>query len=259
MHEMEKRTVVMIPAHMKSVRFPGKILCEIHGLPMIEHVRRRCLLARSANDVFVATCDRQIASTVESGGGVVIWTSDTHKNGTSRVREALDEVKADNVILVQGDEPLILPEYIDAMSDALSSQHGSVWNATGPIQSPDELDRHSFVKCAVSQNDRIISCFRRSPSHASFAIQQRYIRKILGLIAFRVETLKLGLEMSPTFIEENEFIEQMRFIENKFDVYSVPLAESVPSINEPAELDQVMEFFENSIKQRELLELITAG
>ena len=63
------KNVVVIPARLDSSRFPNKILLNIHGLPMIEHVRRRALLADNISEVYVATCDDQIASVIESYGG----------------------------------------------------------------------------------------------------------------------------------------------------------------------------------------------
>jgi CMP-2-keto-3-deoxyoctulosonic acid synthetase len=86
------KIVAIIPAHMASVRFPGKILHPFHGLPMIEHVRRRALLSSSLDDVFVATCDDAIASVIRGFGGKVIMTANTHKNGTTRVAEAIEKV-----------------------------------------------------------------------------------------------------------------------------------------------------------------------
>ena len=81
------KIVAIIPAHMASVRFPGKILFPFHGLPMIEHVRRRALMAGSLAEVIVATCDNEIASVIRGYGGKVVMTASTHKNGTTRVAE----------------------------------------------------------------------------------------------------------------------------------------------------------------------------
>ena len=63
------RSIAVIPAHMASVRFPGKILFPFFDIPMIEHVRRRALLVDNIDDVFVATCDQQIAEVVTGYGG----------------------------------------------------------------------------------------------------------------------------------------------------------------------------------------------
>lgn len=66
---MKKKIIAVIPAHLASVRFPKKVLFEIYGLPMIEHVRRRAVLSGAFSDVIVATCDDEIKSLIESFGG----------------------------------------------------------------------------------------------------------------------------------------------------------------------------------------------
>jgi 3-deoxy-manno-octulosonate cytidylyltransferase (CMP-KDO synthetase) len=253
------KIVALIPAHMASVRFPGKILFNFHGLPMIEHVRRRALLSDSISEVYVATCDDQIASVVESFGGKVIRTSNTHTNGTSRIAEAIKHIDCTHVILLQGDEPLLLPRHVDAMSAAITANPtGFAWNATGPIEKVEELDRHSFVKCAVSDTNRILYCFRRSPAFTAFENQQQFIRKILGLIAFEKTFLLKIASQSSSRIETFEFIEQMRIIENGYTMESVPVFPSLPSVNEPGEADIVLEYIKSIPEQAELLDEILA-
>lgn len=244
----------IIPAHMASIRFPGKILLPFFGYPMIEHVRRRALLSEKINDVYVATCDQKIADAVTAHGGKVISTGDQHLNGTSRVAEAVEELEASHVVLLQGDEPLLLPTYLDSVIDAITKKpDGDAWNGTGPIESIEELDRHSFVKCAVSPEDHIMYCFRRGPSHAPIEQQQTYIRKILGIIAFRKDFLLKLVQFAPARTEISESIEQMRIIENGHKLISVPFDESLPSVNEPKEADIVMKHINENTTQKEII------
>lgn len=235
------KIIAVIPAHMASVRFPRKILFKFHGLPMIEHVRRRALLSKAFDDVFVATCDEEIASVIRSFGGKVIMTANTHTNGTSRVAEAVKGINCTHVVLLQGDEPLLLPDHVNELVDAIKKNpEGESWNATGPIDAEEELDKHSFVKCSVSESDRIIFCFRRSPAYSDFEKKQTFIRKILGLIAFRKDFLQVIVGMPVSRIEKYEFIEQMRVIENGFTMTSVPVTPSLPSVNEPIEAEIIL-------------------
>ena len=251
------KIVAVIPAHMASVRFPGKILFAFHGLPMIEHVRRRALLSQVISDVIVATCDEDISSVIKGFGGKVIMTAKTHTNGTSRVAEAIRELDCTHVILLQGDEPLLLPRHIDTLADAiLANPNGDAWNATGPIESYEELDRHSFVKCAVSQSGSIMHCFRRTPSLSSFEKQLSFVRKILGIIAYRKDFLMKITSMPSTQVELAEFIEQMRILEYDYSLQSVPVDPSVPSVNEPNEVDVVLEYMHQNLEQKALLEKI---
>lgn len=248
------KTVAIIPAHMASVRFPGKILFPFLGHPMIEHVRRRALLSEKINDVYIATCDDEIAETVSSYGGNVIMTGEHHINGTTRIAEAAQHIEASHIILLQGDEPLLLPTFVDMMADAIAANpEGDAWNGTGPIDAPEELDRHSFVKCAVNQQDQIMFCFRRSPSHADFDAQQKYIRKILGIIAYRKAFLEHLVTLPQAQTEIYESIEQMRIIENSGLLQSVTLGESLPSVNEPHEADIVLDYIQANDVQRGLV------
>ena len=252
------KIVAVIPAHLASVRFPRKILFPFFDIPMIEHVRRRALLSSNVSEVLVATCDQEIASVVKGFGGNIIFTGDHHRNGTTRVAEAIAGCDCTHVILLQGDEPLLNPKYIDDIADAIrTNPNCDAWNATGPIEKPDDIDRHSFVKCAIATDERILYCFRRSPSCASFEQQQSYIRKVLGIIAFRRNFLEKLAKLSPARIEQLEFIEQMRIIENGYTIYSVPFSESLPSVNELDEAEVVLEYIKKNSEQKRLLETTT--
>lgn len=253
------RIAAIIPSHLASTRFPRKILYPFHGLPMIEHVRRRALLASGLSEVVVATCDQEIADAVRAGGGTVVMTADTHRNGTSRVAEAVAELDCTHVILLQGDEPLLLPRHVEAMVAAIEANPGGdAWNATAPITMPEELDRHSFVKCSIGPNGRILYGFRRSPSAAPFQDQIAYIRKVLGIIAFRRQAL-LDIAAAPvSVVERYESIEQMRILEAERRFYSVPVEESLPSVNEPHEADIVLEYIQSTPEQKRLLDRILA-
>jgi 3-deoxy-manno-octulosonate cytidylyltransferase (CMP-KDO synthetase) len=254
------KIVAVIPAHLASVRFPRKILFQFHGLPMIEHVRRRALLSMAFHDVIVATCDNEIADVIKSYGGKVIMTADTHNNGTSRVAEAVKDIDCTHVVLLQGDEPLMLPSHVNQLVNEIrQNPEIESWNATGPIDHQDELDRHSFVKCAVAETGRIIFCFRRSPGYSDFDKQQIFIRKILGLIAFRKDFLQKMVAMPVSRIEQFEFIEQMRVIENGYKMISVAVAPSLPSVNEPQEADIVLEYIKKDSVQESLLNQVMSN
>jgi len=249
------KIVAVIPAHLASVRFPRKILFPFHGLPMVEHVRRRALLSPAIDDVVVATCDDEIAEVVRGFGGNVIMTANTHTNGTTRIAEAAEKLDCTHVMLLQGDEPLLLPRHLNELAEAISKNpSGDAWNATGPIENEDELDRHSFVKCAVSQLKGIMYCFRRSPCFSAIDVQKKFIRKILGIIAYRKDFLMHLTSLPPAEIEKAEFIEQMRIIENGFNLQSVEVSPSLPSVNEPAEADLVLEYIMKSPEQKKLLD-----
>lgn len=254
---VKMKIVAIIPARLASTRFPGKILFHFHGLPMIEHVRRRALLSKAVSEVYVATCDEEIALVIRGFGGKVIMTAKNHANGTTRVAEAVKNIDCTHVMLLQGDEPLLLPRHIDLFAQAMESNlHDNAWNATGPIEHESELDRHSFVKCAVGLTDYILYCFRRTPCYSSYDVQRSFVRKMLGIMAFRKEFLLKLIELPASVIEQAESIEQMRIIENGYSMRSVQVSPSLPSVNEPSEADIVLDYIQHNDEQRALLELV---
>ena len=248
--------VIVIPARLASSRFPNKILLNIHGLPMVEHVRRRALMCKNIDEVYVATCDYKIKEILESFGAKVIMTSKLHENGTSRVAEAIKLIECSNVILLQGDEPLILPRHIDLMVEEMKKDKNCLaWNATGPIFNIDELSNPSFVKCSVS-NNRILYCYRNNPSFISNPLQLSYIRKMLGLIAFNKEFLINLSKIKQSQIEKTESIEQMKIIENGFNINSIEFELSQPSINEPSDEIEVLRYIEGDLEQKVLMDQV---
>lgn len=255
---MEAQKIVgIIPARLASTRFPRKVLFPFYSYPMIEHVRRRTVMSRGLDDVYVATCDDEIADVISGYGGKVIMTGKHHENGTTRIAEAVANIDCSHVVLPQGDEPLLLPEMVEQMIKAIKAKpEGDAWNGTAPLETAEDLDRHSFVKCAVGDDNNIMYCFRRSPALASFDVQKRYIRKMLGLIAFRRDFLEQFQFMPSSLAERAESIEQMRIIENGFRLISVPFDFSLPSVNEPAESQLIEKHLEFNEHQRVLLKEI---
>lgn len=107
---------------------------------MIENVRRLEMLMQAVFDVFVATCDEDIATVIRSFDGKVFMTADTQRKGTPRVADVIKDVDCTHVILLQGDEPLLFPHHVDAVADGIwSDPEGDAWNATGPIESAEAL------------------------------------------------------------------------------------------------------------------------
>ena len=237
---MSVRIAALIPAHLASVRYPRKVLEPIHGLPMVEHVRRRVKLVPGLSTVAVATADEEIASAIEALDGMVLRTSGVHTNGTECVAEAARALDVTHVLLVQGDEPLLDQTHVRAMVDAIRTQpDGDAWNATGPIDALEDLDRHSVVKAIIGRDNRVLYCARRNPS-VQAVHDQSYVRKVLGLIAYSSATLQKLIELPPSVVERNELIEQMRLIENETPLRSVPVDRSTPSVNEPQDLQGVL-------------------
>ncbi len=251
------KIVALIPAHLASVRLEEKVLLKFYGLEMIEHVRRRALLSGVFDRVIVATGDEKIASIVNSCNGEVIRTKNNHISGTSRVAEAVEEIEASHVVIIQGDEPLMLPEHLESMVKAIKENPNlDSWNATSKLLNNEDLNKHSFVKCAVGDKNKILFCFRRSPSFLEDINSLGYIRKILGLIAFKREVLLTLCKLKQTNLEISESIEQLKTISYGYDLFSVNVEPTLPSVNEPGDQDKVYKYIEENIIQQKLIKKV---
>ena len=249
--------IAVIPAHLASLRLGRKILIDINGLPMIEHVRRRALLSKSIKDVYVATGDKEIKNIVESHGGKVILTKKNHKNGTYRVAEAISNVSCSHVILIQGDEPLLIPDYIDVfVNQMIKSKTNKMWNAVTNIVDIDSYKEPSIVKCFLDVNKHIIICFRKTPVFSDNSKFTKTLLKIQGLMAYEVSFLNKLISLKETNFSKFESIEQMKAIEHGYKIKSIKLPSSFPSVNTESELEIVKSFLDNDIKQKELLKKI---
>ena len=224
---------------------------------MIEHVRRRAIRADILDDIFVASGDDEILETVNKYGGKTIKTYKNHSNGTSRVAESIQNINCSHVVVIQGDEPLIQDSHIFKIVEAIKTNPlNDAWNATSEISLAKDLNKHSIVKAAINKNNKILYCFRNSPSFCAPADQFKYIRKIQGLIAFRKNVLLKIAELDAPLCETLESIEQLRIIAYGFNLFSVNQINQVPSINEESDLNSFYEYLNTNKTENEITKKI---
>lgn len=247
------KIVGFIPAHLASVRFKKKILHEILGIPMIEHVRRRSAHAKVIEKIIVASGDREILDSVEKYGGEVKETFKDHRNGTSRIAEAVEDIDCSHVVIIQGDEPLIQRDHLKRITQAIRlNPNYDSWNSTSELNSKEELYDPNVVKAALNNEERILYFFRNSPSFKDPEKQFLYIKKVQGLIAFKKETLMQIVSSPINMCEEIESIEQLKVIANGFNIYSVYQKNQVPSINTREDLNDLYKYFDKNKNELEL-------
>ena len=249
--------IIIIPAHLASVRLGRKILIDINGLPMIEHVRRRALLSKSVKDVYIATGDNEIKNIIEFHGGKVITTKKNHRNGTCRVAEAISDIDCTHVILVQGDEPLLIPDYIDVFANKMiKTKSEKMWNGITKFEEMSIVEEHSLVKCFIDFNNHIISCFRKTPVFSDLLNFKNTLFKIQGLIAYENNFLKELVNLNETPFSKWESIEQMKAIEYGYKIKAIELPENFPSVNTKNELAIVKEILNNNLEQNKIFKTI---
>jgi len=181
----KNKITIIIPARLKSSRFPNKILVNICGIPMIEHVRRRALLSKNIDKVIVATPDKKIEDLIKKNNGLVIRTYKNHINGTSRVAEVCKKINSSHVVILQGDEPLIKPKEIDLFINKILNSRSNIFNCIGKIDDLELYDE-SVVKVKINRNSNIIDCFR---NYYNTKKKEKNIYKLFGMIGFKKKNL----------------------------------------------------------------------
>jgi 3-deoxy-manno-octulosonate cytidylyltransferase (CMP-KDO synthetase) len=152
----------IIPARYASTRFPGKPLTPIAGLPMIQRVWERATSAKSLREVLVATDDERIAACCRDFGAPVVMTSADHPTGSDRLAEAAAHLDDEIIVNIQGDEPLIEGQIIDAAVEALLTTPETPMSTVVHAAEPDEIDDPNRVKVVLDNAGHALY-FSRSP------------------------------------------------------------------------------------------------
>lgn len=251
------RLVAIIPARMASSRLPGKPLLRIHGLEMVEHVRRRVLLSQRFSEVVVATCDREIADLVERYGGKSLMTSPTHPGALDRVAEAMEYLDCTHVVNVQGDQILVLPEDLEAIVAAMGVEPGaSAWNGAARIEDPGDLANPSIVKLILSKSKRILFCTRVLKSVPLGEPFLNSVRLSVGVMGYSRNFLKRYQSMDRTPLETADSIDHLRILEHDETIRAVDFSKWYPDVNEPREVELVERYLSKDPRQQAILEQI---
>ena len=184
----------IIPARYASTRFPAKPLALIAGKPLLQHVVQRCQKAKTLSEIIVATDDERIRTVAEKFCRVEM-TASAHPSGTDRIAEVATRCPCDAVVNIQGDEPLIDPNVIDAVAEALLRDEMST--AATPITNPDEYANPNVVKVIVSTVGRALYFSRRTLPYLRDAASRSDSEQLaafpflkhLGIYGYRRETL----------------------------------------------------------------------
>lgn len=242
------KVIGVIPARMGSSRFPGKPLALIRGLPMIEHVYKRAAISEALDELYVATCDKEIAAAVEAFGGQAIMTADTHERCTDRIAEAIESLGGDIIVNIQGDEPMVFPEMIDQSVSPLLEDHSLVCsNLMAPIKTLAEFDDPNEVKVVVDR-DNFALYFSREPipSRKKGAVNFP-MHKQVCIIPFRRDFLLTFNKLEPTPLEIAESVDMLRAMEHGYKVKMVLTDKETYSVDNQDDLQKVDDLMRNDL------------
>ena len=217
------KIIGMIPARMGSSRFPGKPLAPILGMPMIEHVYHRVAMCAALDQVYVPTCDQEIHEAVASFGGKSIDTSTRHQRASDRCAEAAEGLDADIVVMVQGDEPMTVPEMLDAaIAPMLGDPELQCLNLAKRIDTEDEFSDRNTIKVVMdSQGDALYFSREPIPTRHIADFEGLPVFKQVCIIPFRRDFLLTYARLEPTRLEQAESIDMLRALEHGYKVHIV--------------------------------------
>ena len=248
------KSVAVIPARYSATRLPGKPLLEIAGKPLIVWVAERARAASTISRTIVATDDPRIVDAVNAAGFDAVITRADHKTGTDRIAEVGHNIRADIIVNVQGDEPLINPETIDRAVNALiedpGAQMATTWEA---ITDDADSTNPSVVKVTFDENNYATN-FSRNPisnqaveksgSHESSPDKSGLlfsVKKHTGLYAYRRDFLLAFARWPQSDNERKESLEQLRALDRGVKIKVVEAASPSIGVDTLEDLERVRE------------------
>ncbi|MBF0331099.1 MAG: 3-deoxy-manno-octulosonate cytidylyltransferase [Candidatus Omnitrophica bacterium] len=235
------KAIGILPARWASTRLPGKVLVEIAGTCMLEHVWRRVKQAKELSDVIIACDEPHVLARAKGFGANAVLTRKDHPSGSDRVAEAAMSSDADIIVNIQADEPLIQPGLIDALVQALKADVSCV--LATPIKrltSVEEFRNPNVVKVVVDKNACALY-FSRAPipyKRDGEPLVSNYF-KHLGIYAYRRDFLFEYCRWAKSFLEQEESLEQLRVLEAGYKIKTVETTMETIGVDTPEDVLKV--------------------
>ena len=208
-----KKTAIIIPARYGSSRLEGKPLLEVNGKPIIQWVYETAKSVETCDEVIVATDDERIYNAVKNFDGNVEMTSTEHKCGSDRIKEVADRhTDFEYIINLQGDEPMIKKEHIEAVIDGVKNHNADISTLIRPIENKDEVDKPSLVKCVIDNNGYALY-FSRSKIPFERNTNPSPFYGHIGIYGYTRDALTLMTTSQQTSLEIAESLEQLRALQ----------------------------------------------
>ncbi len=237
----------IIPARYSSTRFEGKVLADILGKPMLQHVWERAKEAIVLDDLIIACDDERILEAAEKFGAKAVLTIKGHASGTDRICEVINQIDAKVIVNIQGDEPLIHPTMINTVARALLDDN-SVSMATVMKNIEDEqiINDPNIVKVVIDRNNfalyfsRSAIPFRAQGSEIEFPVYFKHI----GLYSYTKDFLFTYKNLPVSYLERVERLEQLRVLEEGFRIKVVETKYDTIGVDTLEDLEKVREYLQ---------------
>jgi 3-deoxy-manno-octulosonate cytidylyltransferase (CMP-KDO synthetase) len=236
------KVIGVIPSRFGAMRFPGKPLAMIAGVPMIARVIRQAQKARRLSEVWVATDDRRIAEVVEKSGARAVMTPSSLKSGTDRIAYAVRRQNADIIVNIQGDEPVMDPKAIDAAVEVLQKDKRVLMSTVVlPLKDKKEWLNPNVVKAVLIPNGDVLY-FSRAPIPFPREGGMPRAYQHMGLYGYRPGWLRKMAVLKPTPLELTEKLEQLRAMENGVTIRAAIRNVASISVDVPGDVKKVEQY-----------------
>jgi len=272
--------IAVIPARFSSTRFAGKVLAKDTGKFLIQHTYEQACLAKLPEKVIIAADDEKVVAAAETFGAECVLTSPDHQSGTDRIAEAVADMDVEIIVNLQGDEPEIDPANIDYLAKMLMDNPDCpMATLAAEFQNAGQVSDPNIVKVIVSScgvrdaycekekmdsrlrgNDKTqyeigrAIYFSRSPipydrEKSGVGDVRQYLRHI-GIYAYRKKFLLEITALPQTPLEKIEKLEQLRAIENGFDILVGKVKHTCDGIDTPEQYAEFVKRFRQRQKQK---------
>jgi 3-deoxy-manno-octulosonate cytidylyltransferase (CMP-KDO synthetase) len=241
--------LVVIPSRYGSQRFPGKVLAELGGKPIVRWCWEAAVAAK-VGQVVVATEDDRVAAAVRAFGGEAVLTSPNCVSGTDRTYEAARHHKRfTRVINVQGDQPLIKPMTIRKVAELLKKNpKADIATAVMPLEDEERVASPNVVKAVMNKDGRCLY-FSRSP--IPFPRDGGNVRRWehLGIYGYQRKALERFVKLKPSRLETTEMLEQLRALEDGMSIFAAAVSDVPVAIDTPEDLARAERLLEQELKK----------
>lgn len=250
------RAIGVIPARWQASRFEGKVLANLAGKPMIQHVWENAKKARSLDDLIVATDSEEVIKVVEGFGGKAVYTSKDQPTGTDRIAEVVNPIDVEVVVNIQGDEPFIHHSMIDGLANTLlENKKIPMATVIKKITQRKDLLNPNVVKVVIDKEGFALY-FSRSPipyvrgetkHHSIFDVHYWFLTnsfrpeievyyKHIGIYAYTKDFLFTYANLPESKLEVTEKLEQLRVIENGYKIKTILTEYDTVGVDTPEDL-----------------------
>lgn len=240
------KVIGVIPARWGSTRFEGKVMADLLGKPVVQHVWENAKKAKALDDLVVACDDERIIKVVEGFGGKAVYTSPDQPSGTDRLAEVVNPMDVKIVVNIQGDEPLVKPIMIDNLVMSLDDEKAAqMATMIKKITDDSDLINSNVVKVIFDKNGYAIYFSRYAipynRTNTADKDKKPVYYKHIGMYAFTKDFLFTFRNLPKSALENAEKLEQLRVleygykikvVETKFDTVGVDTHDDLIKVKE---------------------------